>query len=57
MVVSLVELSRYINESFGYRIFSRKLLVGLMKGDSFSELHSEKINDTAFSLPIIKKNN
>ena len=32
---------------------SRKLSVGLMKEDSFSELHSEKINDTANSLPIL----
>ena len=31
----------------GIESSSRKLSVGLMKEDSFSELHSEKINDTA----------
>ena len=34
---------------------SRKLSVGLMKQDSFSELHSKKINDTANSLPLLSK--
>ena len=34
----------------GIESSSRKLLVGLMKEDSFSELHSEKINNTANSL-------
>ena len=34
---------------------SRKLSVGLMKEESFSELHSEKINDTANSLPQLSK--
>ena len=39
----------------GIESSSRKLSVGLMKEDSFSELHSEKINDTANSLPILSK--
>ena len=34
---------------------SRKLSVGLMKDKIFSELSSEKINDTANSLPILSK--
>ena len=34
---------------------SRKLSVGLMKEESFSELHSDKINDTANSLPQLSK--
>ena len=34
---------------------SRKLSVGLMKDKIFSELFSEKINDTANSLPILSK--
>ena len=34
---------------------SRKLSVGLMKEESFSELHSEIINDTANSLPQLSK--
>ena len=34
---------------------SRKLSVGLMKEESFYELHSEKINDTANSLPQLSK--
>ena len=33
----------------GIESSSRKLSIGLMKDDSFSELHSEKINDTANS--------
>ena len=39
----------------GIESSSRKLLVGLMKEDSFSELHSEKINNTANSLPQLSK--
>ena len=39
----------------GIESSSRKLSVGLMKEDSFSELHSEKINDTANSLPQLSK--
>ena len=39
----------------GIESSSRKLSVGLMKKDSFSELHSEKINDTANSLPLLSK--
>ena len=39
----------------GIESSSRKLSVGLMKEDSFSELHSEKINDTANSLPRLSK--
>ena len=39
----------------GIESSSRKLSVGLMKEESFSELHSEKINDTANSLPILSK--
>ena len=39
----------------GIESSSRKLSVGLMKEDSFSELHSEKINDTANSLPLLSK--
>ena len=40
---------------FGIESSSRKLSVGLMKENSFSELHSEKINDTANSLPLLSK--
>ena len=39
----------------GIESSSKKLSVGLMKEDSFSELHSEKINDTANSLPLLSK--
>ena len=39
----------------GIESSSRKLSVGLMKEDSFSELNSEKINDTANSLPLLSK--
>ena len=39
----------------GIESSSRKLLVGLMKEDSFTELHSEKINNTANSLPQLSK--
>ena len=39
----------------GIESSSRKLSVGLMKKDSLSELHSEKINDTANSLPRLSK--
>ena len=39
----------------GIESSSRKLSVGLMKEQSFSELHSEKINDTANSLPALSK--
>ena len=39
----------------GIESSSRKLSVGLMKKDSFFELHSEKINDTANSLPLLSK--
>ena len=39
----------------GIESSSRKLSVGLMKEESFSELHSEKINDTANSLPLLSK--
>ena len=39
----------------GIESSSRKLSVGLMKKDSFSELNSEKINDTANSLPLLSK--
>ena len=39
----------------GIESSSRKLSVGLMKEDSFYELHSEKINDTANSLPLLSK--
>ena len=39
----------------GIESSSRKLSVGLMKEDIFSELHSEKINDTANSLPLLSK--
>ena len=39
----------------GIESSSRKLSIGLMKDDSFSELHSEKINDTANSLPLLSK--
>ena len=39
----------------GIESSSRKLSVGLMKEESFSELHSEKINDTANSLPALSK--
>ena len=39
----------------GIESSSRKLSVGLMKKESFSELHSEKINDTANSLPQLSK--
>ena len=39
----------------GIESSSRKLLVGLMKEDSFSELHSKKINNTANSLPQLSK--
>ena len=39
----------------GIESSSRKLSIGLMKDDSFSELHSEKINDTANSLPQLTK--
>ena len=35
----------------GIESSSRKLSVGLTIGESFSELHSERINDTANSLP------
>ena len=40
---------------FGIESSSRKLSVGLMKDDSFYELHSEKVNDTANSLPQLSK--
>jgi len=39
----------------GIESSSRKLSVGLMKEKSFSELNSEKINDTANSLPQLSK--
>ena len=39
----------------GIESSSRKLSVGLMKEESFFELHSEKINDTANSLPLLSK--
>ena len=39
----------------GIESSSRKLSVGLMKEDIFSELHSEKINDTANSLPLLSQ--
>ncbi len=39
----------------GIESSSRKLSVGLMKEDSFSELHCEKINDAANSLPLLSK--
>jgi len=39
----------------GIESSSRKLSVGLMKDKIFSELSSEKINDTANSLPILSK--
>ena len=39
----------------GIESSSRKLSVGLMKEESFSELRSEKINDTANSLPLLSK--
>ena len=39
----------------GIESSSRKLSVGLMKDDSFYELHSEKVNDTANSLPQLSK--
>ncbi len=39
----------------GIESSSRKLSVGLMKDKIFSELFSEKINDTANSLPILSK--
>ena len=39
----------------GIESSSRKLSVGLMKEDNFSELNSKKINDTANSLPLLSK--
>ena len=39
----------------GIESSSRKLSVGLMKDNDFSELHSEKINDAANSLPTLSK--
>ena len=39
----------------GIESSSRKLSIGLMKDDSFYELHSEKVNDTANSLPQLSK--
>ena len=39
----------------GIESSSRKLSVGLTIGESFSELHSERINDTANSLPQLSK--
>ena len=39
----------------GIESSSRKLSVGLIKEERFSELHSEKINDTANSLPQLSK--
>ena len=39
----------------GIESSSRKLSVGLMKEKSFFELNSEKINDTANSLPQLSK--
>tara|TARA_B100000902_G_scaffold41048_1_gene48667 strand:- start:1490 stop:2122 length:633 start_codon:yes stop_codon:yes gene_type:complete len=39
----------------GIESSSRKLSVGLIKDENFSELHSEKINDTANSLPLLSK--
>ena len=39
----------------GIESSNRKISVGLMKEESFSELHSEKINDTANSLPQLSK--
>ena len=39
----------------GIESSSRKLSVGLMKDKIFSEFSSEKINDTANSLPILSK--
>tara|TARA_B100000214_G_scaffold343110_1_gene291355 strand:+ start:25 stop:657 length:633 start_codon:yes stop_codon:yes gene_type:complete len=39
----------------GIESSSRKLSVGLMKEDIYSELHSKKINDTANSLPSLSK--
>lgn len=39
----------------GIESSSRKLSIGLMKDKIFSELSSEKINDTANSLPILSK--
>ena len=39
----------------GIESSSKKLSVGLMKGKKFTELQSEKINDTANSLPLLSK--
>ena len=39
----------------GIESSSRKLSIGLMKDDSFYELHSQKVNDTANSLPQLSK--
>ena len=39
----------------GIESSSRKSSIGLMKDDSFYELHSEKVNDTANSLPQLSK--
>ena len=39
----------------GIESSSRKLSVGLVNDKRFSELHSEKINDTANSLPLLSK--
>ena len=39
----------------GIESSSKKVSVGLMKGKKFTELHSEKINDTANSLPLLSK--
>ena len=39
----------------GIESSSKKLSVGLMKGKKFTEFHSEKINDTANSLPLLSK--
>ena len=39
----------------GIESSSKKLSVGLMKGTQFTEIHSEKINDTANSLPLLSK--
>lgn len=39
----------------GIESSTKKLSVGLMKGKKFTEFHSEKINDTANSLPLLSK--
>ena len=39
----------------GIESSSKKLSIGLIKDQKFSELHSDKINDTANSLPLLSK--